>query len=138
MYDVTPITSKKNLDCGATCLAMLLGYYGIEASLEDLVEECNTRIVGCSAADLKRVGTAHGLDMTAYKTDVDGVVLADRPSIVWWKYRHWCVCCGLDDDGQVVICNPDRGRYRMSKGLFKSFYTGVALFNGVPGDIEEG
>ena len=137
MYDVRPITSPKALDCGPTCLAMLLDYYGIEADVEELTKECNVRINGCSAKDLKRVGNAHGLDVYAYKTDVDGVILADRPAIIWWKFRHWCVCCGLDDDGQVVICNPDRGRYRMSRGLFRSFYSGVALFNGVPGDIKE-
>lgn len=135
MYDVKPITSPKQMDCGPTCLQMLLAYYGQEAALEDLIKECGITIAGCSAKDLIRVGIAHGMDMKAYKTDIDGVIMADRPSIVWWKYSHFCVCCGLDESGQVVICNPDKGRYRMSKGIFKAFYSGVALFNGEPKDI---
>lgn len=135
MYDVNPVTSKNQVDCGATCMKMLLAYYGEEASLDDLIAECNTRLIGCSAADLMRVGKAHGLDMMAYQMDAAELVRQDRPAIVWWKYNHWVVCCGMDDAGNVVICNPDRGRYRMSEGTFVSFYTGVALFNGEPHDV---
>lgn len=136
MYDVYPMTSPKPLDCGPTCLLMLLNYYGIhDIPLETLNEECGINILGCSMGDLKRVGDAHGLEMHAYQTDIDGVIKADRPSICWWKYDHFVICCGLDDDGKVVICNPDKGRYRMSQGLFKTFYSGKALFNGVPEDI---
>jgi len=62
---------------------------------------------------------------------------SDRPSIIWWEYDHWCVLCGLDDEGKVVICNPSRGRYGMSKALFASFFSGVALSNGVPEDLPE-
>ena len=133
MYDVIPITSPKHVDCGPTCLKMLLAYYGIEVDLDTLIQECNVSITGCTGKDLKRVGDAHGLDVKAFKMAAEELVLQDRPSIVWWLYGHWCVCCGLDDNGQVVICNPDKGRYRMSKGLFKAFYSGVALFNGEPG-----
>lgn len=136
MFDVKPITSPVNADCGPTCLQMLLDYYGEETSLKDLTRECGVGIAGCTARNVMQCGRAHGLDMRAYRTDVDGVVLADRPSIVWWKYGHFCVCCGIDDDGNIVICNPDRGRYRMSKSLFKALYSGIALFNGVPEDIE--
>jgi len=135
MYDVYPVTSPKNLDCGPTCLKMILAYYGTDVPLETLSEECGLTVSGCTMKDLKRVGNLHGLDMHAYSTDVEGVVKADRPSIIWWKYGHYVVCCGLDDDGKVVICNPDRGRYRMSQGLFKAFFSGVAAFNGEPKDI---
>ena len=134
MYDVRPYTSDTSTDCGATCMKMLLGYYGVEADLNALIRECNTRLIGCSAGDLKRVGNAHGLDMMAYQMDADEVARQDRPSIIWWKYSHWCMCCGLDDAGGVVICNPDRGRFSLDSGTFAAMYTGVALFNGAPED----
>lgn len=133
MYDVTPITSPKEVDCGPTCLQMLLAYYGEDIDLDTLIKECNVKISGCTGKDLMRVGNAHGMDMKAFKMDAEEIAVQDRPSIVWWLYNHWCVCCGLDENGQVVICNPDRGRYRMSQSLFKAFYSGVALFNGEPG-----
>ena len=46
------------------------------------------------------------------------------------------VCCGLDEDGQVVICNPASGRFKISRGSFAVFYAGIALTNGEMGDLE--
>ncbi len=135
MFDVIPVTSPLQTDCGATCMKMLLAYYGQEVSMEDLIVECKTRLIGCTAKDLLRVGRAHGLDMLAFEESADDLIKQDRPAIIWWKYAHWCVFCGLDDAGNVVICDPDRGRYRMCFDTFASMYTGVALCNGEPQDI---
>ncbi len=137
MYDVMPILATKAVDCGPTCLAMLLQYYGATYDMAQLVKECNVQLNGCTAKDLMRVGRAHGMDMKCYKTDAEGLYTADRPAIIWWKYSHFCVYCGLDENDQVVICNPDRGRYRMSKGLFASFYSGIAMSNGEIDDLPE-
>ena len=136
MFDIIPVTSPKPTDCGATCLKMLLSYYGQEADLNALIAECNTRIVGCSGKDLLRVGRAHGMDMMAWKVDAEDLFNDDRPQIIWWMYNHWVVFGGLDDAGKVVIYNPDKGRYRVSKGVFKSFFTNVALSNGEPQPID--
>ena len=135
MFDVLPVTSPNPTDCGATCMKMLLAYYGVDVPLEDLITECNTRIIGCTAKDLLRVGRDHGLDMKAFKMDAEELVRQDRPSIIWWKYSHFVVLCGKDDEGKVVICNPDLGRYRMSFATFASFFTEICLFNGEPSDL---
>jgi ABC-type bacteriocin/lantibiotic exporter with double-glycine peptidase domain len=137
MYDVTPITSKTYVDCGPACLAMLLNYYGEPWDQDQLIKECGCELSGCTAADLMRVGRAHGLDMKSYKTDLEGLLKSDRPAICWWKYTHFIVFCGLDDQGQVVICNPDRGRYPISQGTFAALYSGIALTNGEMEDLPE-
>lgn len=136
MYDVKPITSERATDCGATCLKMILNFYGTEVPLDQLIEECHTGLIGCTAKDVIQAGELHGLDMKAYSTDVDGILSVDRPAIIWWKKKHFCIFCGIDDIGNIVICNPDRGRYRMSKSLFAAWYSGVAIFNGEPQDID--
>ena len=138
VFDIVPVTSPRPTDCGATCLKMLLSYYGIDVDIETLIKECNTRIIGCSAKDLIRVGKAHGLDARAYKCPSTDVLTQDRPAIVWWMYHHWVIYGGVDDEGKVVIYNPDRGRYRISKGTFASFYTEVELTNGEPEDLPAG
>lgn len=130
MFDIVPVTSLKPTDCGATCMKMLLSYYGQDVPLNQLVEECNTRITGCSAKDLIRCGQLHGLDLKAWSTDADDILASDRPEIIWWMYTHWVVFGGLDEDGKVVIYNPDRGRYRVSKGTFRSFFTNVSVSTG--------
>lgn len=132
MYDIVPVTSDKPLDCGATCLKMLLSYYGHDVELATLIKECNMRLIGCTARDLKSAGNAHGLDMHAYEMGVDALLKMDRPAIIHWKHNHWCVYCGNDENGKAVICNPDRGRYRMDEAMFATMYSGVALFNGEP------
>ena len=114
MFDVIPVTSPKPTDCGATCLNMLLAYYGVDVPLDQLIVECHTNIIGCTAKDLLRVGREHGLDMKAFQMSADELIRQDRPAIVWWRYQHFVVFCGRDENGQVVICNPDLGRYRMN------------------------
>lgn len=140
MFNVTPITSPKELDCGPTCLKMLLAYYGIDVELDQLIEECGITVAGVTGADLMRVGRAHGLDMQCFSMDAAELVRQDRPAIVNWKHNHWCVFAGRDADDRVAICNPDRGRYRMSEGTFTSLATGIdkypgqilGIFNGEP------
>lgn len=136
MYDVKIVTSDRATDCGATCLKMLLDYYETEVPLEQLIRECNTRLIGCTAKDVMVAGRLHGMEPHAYKTDVDGILSVDRPAIIFWKQKHFCVFCGVDEAGNIWIINPDRGKYRMSKSLFGSWYSGVAIFNGEPQDIE--
>lgn len=137
MYDIMPVTSDKPLDCGATCLKMILAYYGYDVDLNTLIQECNTRLIGCSALDIKTAGNVHGLDMHGYQMDAQELLKQDRPAIINWKHGHWCVYCGNDANGKVVICNPDRGRYRMDKSIFTTMYSGVALFNGKPEALPE-
>lgn len=132
MFDVRPMTTGNSVACGPTSLRMLLDHYGIDVPLDQLVEECDLKVEGCTAADLLRVGRAHGLDMTAWRMDAEELVRQDRPAIVYWRHCHWCVVCGMDDDGRVGICNPSRGFYRMAEGTFASLYSGVCLANGEP------
>lgn len=137
IYDVKPIVSPKKYDCAPTCLQMLLDYYGVSEELDILTKKCNVGLAGCTAADVNRVGREYGLDMRAYKMDAEELIRQDRPGIIWWNFFHFCIFCGLDDDGKVVICNPDRGKYRHSVDSFKSFYSGIAIFNGDPQDLPE-
>ena len=140
MFDILPITSEKPYNCGATCMKMLLAYYGMDVPLDELERECNTGIAGCTGADLLRAGRKYGLDMQAYSMDADELVRQDRPAVCNWKYGHWILFDGRDEDGWVYVCNPDMGRYRMPEGLFKTYFTGlddhpgqgVAVFAGKP------
>lgn len=143
MYDVIPVTSDKPLDCGPTCLEMLLAFYGVDVPLEQLTKECGLTLAGCSGASLMRVGRAHGLDMQCFSMDADELLRQDRPGIVFWRHNHWILFAGCDSDGRACICNPDRGRYRLSADTFAAIATGidthpgqiVAIFNGEPHDL---
>lgn len=145
MFDVIPVTSERQTDCGPTCLKMLLAFYGIDVELEILIEECNTRLIGCTMRDLKRVGEAHGLSEVGFwNMDAEELVRQDRPAIVWWCYGHFVVFCGKNEKGDIVICNPDRGRFAIDFGTFKTRFVsinhpgmGTAMFVGEPHDLPE-
>lgn len=132
VYNVPIVASEHSTDCGATCLCMLLKYNGIEVPLDQLRQECNTRLIGCSMRDLYRVATAHGLEPHAFTMDADELFDQDRPAIILWKKTHFVVFSGKDSDGSIVINNPSRGRYPLSAESSEVFYSGYALFNGVP------
>lgn len=138
MFDITPVVSPKPTDCGATCLKMLINFYGFDAPIEQLIKECNTGIAGCTGKDLVKAGRLHYMNMMSYKMDAEELVNQDRPAIVWWMYNHFVVFAGKDENGKIVICNPDKGRYRVSLSVFKSFYSGISFWNGEPHDLVEG
>lgn len=145
-FDVKPTASRNSTDCGAACMTSFLAYYGVEKTLEEMIKECNTTVSGCTGKDLLVAGRKYGLDMTAWKEldsdDADApegtrvinvnILYQDRPAIVWWKYNHFVICCGVNEDGRVVLMNPSRGKYTVSKSLFKAFYSGISFCNGVP------
>ena len=140
VFNVNVVTSKHPLDCGATCLKMLLSYYNIEADLDVLRRQLNTRLIGCTVKDLIDVGKIYGLDLKAYgntkeSMPVDDIFKQNRPAIIHWLYSHFCIYCGIDEDGKVVVINPDRGRLKVSKGTFRSFFSCTSVWNGVPHDI---
>ena len=144
MFDVNPVTTERPFWCGPACLKMLLEFYGIEADLAALAKECKTGMSGCSMAMLSRVGKAHGLqELKAWQMDAEELIRQDRPAIIWWRYNHYVVFCGRNENGDVVICNPARGRYPIDPGSFAAMYTGLqqgtgaALFNGEPHDLSD-
>lgn len=135
MFDITPVTTRHRTACGPACLKMLLAWYGIEADLDQLIEECGVRVDGCTAADILRVARLHGLeDVHAYQADAASVLRQDRPGILYWLHNHFVIYAGLNDAGAPVICNPARGRYAIDAESFCSLYSGVMLSNGMPED----
>jgi len=134
MYDVKPVTTEHSTSCGPACLKMLLDYYGKESTLEDLIAECGVGVAGCKATDVLRVGRKYGLDMTSWQMDPESALTVDRPVILWWRYQHFVVFCGLNDKGEPVICNPSSGRFPISRATFDQAFSGVALCNGTPED----
>lgn len=144
MFDVELVTTNKSAACGPACLKMLLGYYDTDADLDALIEACGVTVNGCSAKTLRDVGRAQGLDeLTVWQEEPADVLKQDRPAIIWWQYNHYIVFCGLNDAGDVVICNPMRGKFAIDPESFTLMCTGleagtcVAIANGQPQDLPE-
>lgn len=144
MFDVKLVTSRKSSYCGPCCLKMILDYYGISSNLDMLAKDLGVGVAGCTAADMLRVGRAHGLtDMAVYSMPPEEMLTADRPGIVWWEYNHFVVLCGMNEKGEAVLCNPSRGKYPLDAETFAKkcakLQDGkyVILCNGMPEDLPE-
>ena len=135
MFGVNVVVSPQKTDCGPTCLNMLLSYYGIASDVNALSKECGISVSGVTMAALKRAGEARGLDMRAYDMDAEYLASRDRPAIIWWRYKHFCIFDGLDESGKVVFINPDSGRMRLGLESFSRLYAGKALFAGEPQEL---
>ena len=86
--------NKSNTDCGPACLAMALGYYGKEASINELLAATGVspgRYVGFS--QMQRVARAYdiafeyGADYTL--TDLKRWIDEGKPAIALVKYSYW-------------------------------------------------
>ncbi|HYO67576.1 MAG TPA: peptidase domain-containing ABC transporter, partial [Archangium sp.] len=113
-------------DCGAACLAMVLGYYGREMSLDQVREVTGPGRDGISARTLLEAGRRLGLRGRAVAIDVDRLENLPTGSILHWDFNHYVVFDRLVR-GQVQIVDPSQGRRLVSMEGFSRHFTGVVL-----------
>src|SRR5690349_17134893 len=78
-------------ECGAACLAMILGTYGCHLPLVSAREACGVSRDGSSAYSIARAAQQYGLLVQALRThdlDLEAVAL---PAIAHWKRNHFVV-----------------------------------------------
>lgn len=114
------------VECGAACLAMVLGAYGHRVSLPALAAEMGVGRDGVSALALVRVARAHGLDTHALSVPAAQVPELPFPAIVHWRARHFVVVERVAGD-VVTIVDPGVGRFRIDRAEFARDYSGVVL-----------
>ncbi|MGH9005133.1 MAG: cysteine peptidase family C39 domain-containing protein, partial [Acidimicrobiia bacterium] len=122
-----PLVSQLSLDdCGAACLAMVLGYHGRHVPLSELREMTGTTRDGVDARGVVQAARHHGLNAHGVAADLDA--LGDLPpgSILHWEFRHFVVLERVRADG-VDVVDPARGRRRVPMEAFRRSYTGVAI-----------
>ena len=105
--------------CAPTALTMLLNKYGVDAKVENIVDEMTPYHVngGTEHQGLIDVAKNHGIGLKSTQ-DIDevkqvlqsgnAVVAAHGPGM-FTSYGHFVVYAGLDKDGKVVVNNPNGG-----------------------------
>lgn len=113
-------------ECGAACLAMILGYHGSRASLEELRDECGVSRDGCNAMNLLHAGRARGLEGSGYRMPLGSLPRAVMPCVVFWRNNHFVVLERMTGEA-AWINDPASGRRRVPMREFASAYSGVVL-----------
>jgi ABC-type bacteriocin/lantibiotic exporter with double-glycine peptidase domain len=114
-------------DCGAACLAMVLGYHGKTVSLSQVREATGVSRHGTSAFAILETARHFGLRGRGVQiSDVREVELLDPGAILHWRFSHFLVLESTDRRGAWVV-DPAGGRLHLPWGELGRSFTGVAL-----------
>ena len=120
-------------ECGAACLAMVLGFFGKELPLDEIRDAVGVTRDGVNGRALIEGAATFGLRGRGVALkDPDDLRYIPRGSVLHWEFSHWVVFSRLGR-GWVEIMDPAIGRRRVPLDVFSRAFTGVALLF-EPGD----
>jgi ATP-binding cassette, subfamily B, bacterial len=122
-----PVVLQMNsVECGAACLAMILGYFGRKTSLAECRERCAPGRDGLTAQTLAKAARGYGLRVRAFSLEPAEFAHVPLPAIVHWDFNHFVVVERWSPD-RVDIVDPVAGRRHLSAAEFDAGFTGVVL-----------
>ncbi|MBV9093176.1 MAG: peptidase domain-containing ABC transporter, partial [Streptosporangiaceae bacterium] len=116
----------EDADCGAACLAMVLGYFGKHVGLRELRDMTGADRDGVSAVSILNAARAYGLRARGVQAELDDLRHLPRGSILHWEFKHFVVLEGTTRKG-VKVVDPAQGRRIVSMTDLRRAYTGVAI-----------
>jgi ATP-binding cassette, subfamily B, bacterial len=120
------IRQMEDADCGAACLAMVLGYYDKRVDLSELRDMTGTGRDGITALSIVNAARACGLRARGVQADLDDLRHLPRGSILHWEFSHFVVFERITRKG-VQVVDPAHGRRFVPVNDMRRAYTGVAI-----------
>ena len=106
------------MDCGPTCLQMIMRYWGRVYSLPFLRDRCFLTREGVSLLGISKAAEALGMRTLAAKLSFDDMVReAPTPFIAHWQQRHFVVVYHVTSE-RVYVADPAHGKISYSKREF--------------------
>jgi ATP-binding cassette, subfamily B, bacterial len=113
-------------DCGAACLAMVLGYYDRPERLEDVRERVGVGRDGADLLSILRAAERYGMRGRGLSLDVDDLRYLPAGTILHWEFNHFIVFERKTRRG-VEVVDPGAGRRLIPLEQFRKKFTGIAL-----------
>jgi ATP-binding cassette, subfamily B, bacterial len=125
-HGIPVILQMMAVECGAACLAMVLGYFGKHVRLEQVREKIGVGRDGVDALSMLKAARWYGLRCQGIRLELDDLDCLPAASILYWEFNHFVVFERHSRRG-VHIVDPTHGRRIISKAELGRAFTGVAL-----------
>jgi ATP-binding cassette, subfamily B, bacterial len=123
---VPVVLQMNSVECGAACLAMVLGYFGRKTRLGECRAKCDAGRDGVTARTLVAAAREFGLRAKAYSLRLPDFTGVPLPCMLHWTGNHFVVLERWSCSS-VGIIDPARGRRRLSVAEFEKAFSGVVL-----------
>jgi len=120
------VRQMEHADCGAACLAMVLGYFGKRVDLRELRDLTGAGRDGVSALSVVSAARACGLRARGVRADLADFRHLPRGSILHWEFNHFVVFERTTHRG-IRVVDPAHGRRLVPMEDLSQAYTGVAI-----------
>ncbi|SNR83176.1 NHLM bacteriocin system ABC transporter, peptidase/ATP-binding protein [Puniceibacterium sediminis] len=114
------------VECGAACLAMILGHYGRWVPLEELRIKCGVGRDGSKASNLCKAARFYDMNAKGFKKEPEGLKDIQLPAIIHWNFNHYVVLEGISQS-HAWLNDPASGPRRISRAALDESFTGVLL-----------
>jgi ATP-binding cassette, subfamily B, bacterial len=123
---VPELLQTSAVECGAACLAMILGYYGRKTSVAEIREKCGVGRNGLSALRMVQAARSYGLRVRTISLRVNDFRFVPLPAIIHWQFNHYLVVERWSPSF-VDVVDPASGRERLTAQEFDAGFTGIVI-----------
>lgn len=123
---VPELIQTSAVECGAACLAMILGYYGRKTSVAEIREKCGVGRDGLSALRMVQAARSYGLRVRTISLRVNDFRFVPLPAIIHWQFNHFLVLERWSPSF-VDVVDPASGRKRLTAQEFDAGFTGIVI-----------
>ncbi len=113
-------------ECGAACLASVLGFYRAYRPLEEVREAVGVDRDGSNALRIVRAARHFGLEAEGIRCEPENFDEITLPAILFWGLNHFVVLEGWTKSGYRIM-DPALGRRLVSPEEFNQEFTGVVV-----------
>ena len=114
------------VECGLTCLTMILNYHGSRVSLSELRKRTGVGRDGLSALGIAEVARREGMRVRAVSLQRNDFRFVKLPAIIHWEFDHFLILERWTRRS-VGVVDPAMGRRCLTHDEFDDGFTGVLL-----------